>query len=169
MWFIAGAYCINIIPCVLHLRCEYFYRLPPSLPRYRDRWKGRKRHWNNNKEWCHQACSPRLLALLQPAQVERHLQEVPPPPPPLIIPSHCGNFQLPYYILRMASNSEAVSMAADIGQQQWSRTIFRLSDRILRSRVRIFVIWQELVKFQAAAYFLVAAWILVISWHGGLV
>jgi hypothetical protein len=42
---------------VLHLWCEYFYRLPPSLPRYRERWKGRKRHWNNNKEWCHQACN----------------------------------------------------------------------------------------------------------------
>jgi hypothetical protein len=50
----------------------YFYRLPPSLPRYRERWKGRKRHWNNNKKWCHQLCSPRLLALLQPAQAERH-------------------------------------------------------------------------------------------------
>ncbi len=58
-------------------------------------------------------------------------------------------------------------MTADIGQLQWSRTIFRLSDRTLRSRVRIFVTWQELVKFQAAAWFLVAAWILAISWHDG--
>ncbi len=67
----------------------------------------------------------------------------------------------------MASNLEAVSMIADIGQQQWSCMIFRLSDRTPRSRVRIFVIWQELVKFQAAAWLLVAAWILAISWHGG--
>ncbi len=52
-------------------------------------------------------------------------------------------------------------------EQQWSRTIFRLSERTLWSRVRIFVIWQELVKFQAAAWLLVAAWILTISWHGG--
>ncbi len=67
----------------------------------------------------------------------------------------------------MASNLEAVSMIADIGQQQWSCTIFRLSDRTLRSQFRIVVIWQELVKFQAPAWLFVAAWILAISWHCG--
>jgi hypothetical protein len=88
-----------------------------------------------------------------------------PPSLPLLSPysplhtlTHWDSFQLPCHIL---------SMIADIGQQQWSCTIFRLSDGTLRSRVRIFVIWQELVKFQAAAWLLVAAWILAISWHGG--
>jgi hypothetical protein len=38
----------------------------------------RERHWNNNEKGCHQACSPRLPALLQPAQVERYPLEVPP-------------------------------------------------------------------------------------------
>ncbi len=57
-------------------------------------------------------------------------------------------------------------MTADIGQQQWSCTFFRLSDRTLVSRVKNFVIWQDLVEFQAAAWFLVAAWIWAISWHG---
>ncbi len=41
---------------------------------------------------------------------------------------------------------------AEIGQQQWSHTNFRLSDRTLRSRVRIFEISQELVKIHVAAY-----------------
>jgi hypothetical protein len=45
--------------------------------------------------------------------------------------------------------------------------IFRLSDRTLISRVRIFVIWQELAEFQAEVWLLVAAWIWAISWHGG--
>jgi hypothetical protein len=77
------------------------------------------------------------------------------------------SFQLPRHILRMASNLEVVSMAADIGQLQSSCTFFRLSDRMLKGRVRNFVIWQELAEFQAAAWFLVAAWIWAISWHGG--
>ncbi len=53
-------------------------------------------------------------------------------------PSHhtpLDSFQLPRYISRMASNLEVVSMTADIGQQQWSCTFFRLSDRMLISRV----------------------------------
>ncbi len=44
---------------------------------------------------------------------------------------------------------------------------FRFSDRTLISRVRIFVIWQKSVEFQAEAWFLVAALIWAISWHGG--
>ncbi len=51
----------------------------------------------------------------------------------------------------MASNLEAVSMIADIGQQQWSCTNFRLSDRTLRSRDRILEFSQEFVKICAAA------------------
>ncbi len=58
-------------------------------------------------------------------------------------------------------------MTADIGQQQWSCTIFRLSNRTLISRVRIFMIWQKSVEFQTEARLLVAAWIWAISWHGG--
>ncbi len=38
-------------------------------------------------------------------------------PPPHTIP-HWDSFQLPRYILRMASNLEVVSMTADIGEQQ---------------------------------------------------
>ncbi len=64
--------------------------------------------------------------------------------PPHTIP-HWDSFQLPRYILRMASNLEVVSVTADIGQQQWSCTFFRLSDRTLISRVKNFVIWQESV------------------------
>jgi hypothetical protein len=51
---------------------------------------------------------------------------------------------------RMASSLETVSMIADLGQQQWSYTNFRLSDRTLRSRDRIFEFSQELVKICAA-------------------
>ncbi len=51
----------------------------------------------------------------------------------------------------MASNLEAVSIIADIGQQQWSCTNFRLSDRTLRSRDRVLEFSQELVKICAAA------------------
>ncbi len=51
----------------------------------------------------------------------------------------------------MASNSEAVSMIADFGQQQWSYTNFRLSDRTLMSRDRILQFSQELVKICVAA------------------
>ncbi len=58
-------------------------------------------------------------------------------------------------------------MTADIGHQQWSCTFFWLSDRTLISRVKNFVIWQELVEFQADAWLLVATWICAISWHGG--
>jgi hypothetical protein len=52
---------------------------------------------------------------------------------------------------RMASILETVSMIAEFGQQQWSNTNFRLSDRTLRSRDRIFKFSQELVKICAAA------------------
>ena len=71
--------------------------------------------------------------------------------PPPHNPAHLDSLLLPQQILRMASNLEVVSMIADIGQQQGSCTNFRLSDRTLMSWVRIFVIWQELVKIQAAA------------------
>jgi hypothetical protein len=52
---------------------------------------------------------------------------------------------------RMASILETVSMIAEFGQQRWSYTNFRLSDRTLRSRDRIFKFSQELVKICAAA------------------
>ncbi len=39
-------------------------------------------------------------------------------PPPFHSLPHLDSFQLPRYILRMASNLEVVSMIADIGQQQ---------------------------------------------------
>ncbi len=128
--------------------------------------KAQETLWNNNQRGCHQACSPRLPALLQPAQVERYLWETPSPPPPYN-PAFWTVFQLPRYIWRMASDLEVVSVTADTGQPQWSRMFFRLSDRTLISRAKNFVIWQELAVFQAAAWFLVAAWIWAISWHGG--
>ncbi len=52
----------------------------------------------------------------QPAQVEGYLWETYPPPPHN--PTFETAFQLPRYILRMASNLEVVSGTADIGQQQ---------------------------------------------------
>ncbi len=42
---------------------------------------GGKRHWTDNKKWCHQLCSLRLFALPRPTQAERHPQGVPSPPP----------------------------------------------------------------------------------------
>ncbi len=86
------------------------------------------------------------------------------PPPPLTPPSNAirraaglriisspshpspDRFWQPHQKSRMASILEAVSMIADYGQQQWSYTNFRLSDRTLRSRDRIFEFSQELVK-----------------------
>ncbi len=52
---------------------------------------------------------------------------------------------------RMASVLETVSMIAEFGQQQWSCTNFRCSDRTLWSRDRIFKFSQELVKICGAA------------------
>ncbi len=51
----------------------------------------------------------------------------------------------------MASILESVSIMAEFGQQQWSCTNFRCSDRTLRSRYRIFECSQEIVKICAAA------------------
>jgi hypothetical protein len=45
-------------------------------------------------------------------------------------------------------------MIAEFGQQQWSCTNFRCSDRTLRSRDRIFEFLQEMVKICAAAWIL---------------
>ncbi len=45
-------------------------------------------------------------------------------------------------------------MVAEFGQQQWSCTNFRGSDRTLRSRDRIFEFSQEMVKICAAAWIL---------------
>ncbi len=47
---------------------------------------GGKRHWIDNKKWCHQLCSLRLLVLPRPLQAEGHPHRVPPPP------SHLGQF-----------------------------------------------------------------------------
>ncbi len=43
-------------------------------------------------------------------------------------------------------------MVAEFGQQQWSCTNFRCSDRTLRSRDRIFKFSQEIVKICAGAW-----------------
>jgi len=53
--------------------------------------------------------------------------------------------------LRIISIFETVSMIAEFGQQQWSYTNFRGSDRTLRSRDRILEFSQEIVKICAAA------------------
>jgi hypothetical protein len=45
-------------------------------------------------------------------------------------------------------------MVAEFGQQQWSCTNFRSSDRTLRSRDRIFEFSQEIVKICPAAWIL---------------
>jgi hypothetical protein len=64
----------------------------------------------------------------------RGLKESPPPsPPPRII----DRFLQPRQKSRMASILETVSMIAEFGQQQWSHTNFRLSERTLRIRDRI--------------------------------
>ncbi len=60
-------------------------------------------------------------------------------------------FWQPHPKSRMASILESVSMVAEFGQQQWSYTNFRCSDRTLRSRDRIFKFSQELVKIYGAA------------------
>ncbi len=66
---------------VLHKESvNIFYQPPPSLLWNGERWRRRKRNWNNKWKGCHQACSPRLPAHLQPRQVERCPGELPPPP-----------------------------------------------------------------------------------------
>ncbi len=71
----------------------------------------------------------------------------------------------------MASILEAVNMIADFGQQQWSYTNFRLSDRTLRSRYRILEFSQELVKICTAAnnidirVYILACWAGTSSWY----
>jgi hypothetical protein len=77
----------------------------------------------------------------------RHFLPLTPPPPHWIL----DRFGQPRQKSRMASFLETVSMIADFGQQQWSYTNFRLSDRTLRSRDRILDFSQELVKICAAA------------------
>ncbi len=120
-----------------HMFCtssaNIFYQPLPSLPGNGERWRRRKRHWNNKWKGCHQACSPRLPIHLQPRQVERCRGELTPPHKPLPL---LDSLRLQRQISRIASNLEVVSMIADIGQQQWSCTLFRLSDRTLVSRVR---------------------------------
>ncbi len=102
-------------------------------------------------------CLPHPLSLPPLNAIRRAaglLAPLPPPSHPLPHPHHWiwGSFQQPRQKSRMASNLEVVSMIADIGQQQWSYTNFRLSDRTLRSRDRILEFSQELVKIYAAAY-----------------
>jgi hypothetical protein len=80
-----------------------------------------------------------------------------PHPPPI---SFGTVFQQPRQKSRMASDLEAVSMIADIGQHQWSCTNFRLSDRTLRSRDRILEFSQELVKYKRPPIILISAYIL---------
>ncbi len=77
----------------------------------------------------------------------RHFR--PPLSPPLRI---MDRFWQPRSKSRMASILETVSMIAEFGQQQWSCMNFRCNDRTLRSRDRIFVFSQEMVKIWAAAW-----------------
>ncbi len=135
--------------CIIkHVFCtssaNIFYQPPPSLPWHRERWRRRrKRHQNNKQKGCYQACSPRLPAHLWSAQVERCRRELPPPYNPTLL----NNFVTAAVDLEDGSNLEVVSMTAEIRQQQWLCTNFRLSDRTLISWVGNFVIWQKSVEF----------------------
>jgi hypothetical protein len=60
----------------------------------------------------------------------------------------------------MASILRTVSMIAEFGQQQWSYTNFRGSDRTLRSRDRILDFSQKMVKTSAGAENLTSAKVL---------
>jgi hypothetical protein len=72
--------------------------------------------------------------------------------PPLLPPHRImDRFWQPRPKSRMASMLETVSMIAEFGQQRWSCTNFRCSDRTLRSRDRIFEFSQKIVKICAAA------------------
>ncbi len=77
-----------------------------------------------------------------------HFLPLTPPPPPHWI---MDSFWQPRQKSRMASILETVSMIAEFGQQQWSYTNFRLSDRTLRSRDRNFEFSQEIVRICVAA------------------
>ncbi len=79
------------------------------------------------------------------------LTRTPPPHTPLHPHWIWDRSWQPHQKSRMASILEVVSMIADFGQQQWSCTNFRRSDRTLRSRDRIFEFSQKLVKICAAA------------------
>ncbi len=87
----------------------------------------------------------------------------PPPHTPLPPQWTWDRFWQPRQKSRMASILEAVSMIADFGQQQWSYTNFRLSDRTLRSQDRIFEFSQKLVKYARPPII----WHLRIFWHVG--
>ncbi len=92
-----------------------------------------------------------LLGISWLAQGEERLSEPPPPPPthsPIRIMARSWQ---PRPKSRMASILETVSVTAELGQQLWSCTNFRCSDRTLRSRDRIFDFSQEIVKICAGA------------------
>jgi hypothetical protein len=67
---------------VSHLWCEHFYRLLSSRCDTEKGEMGGKRHWTDNREWCQQLYSLRLLALSWPAQAEERLQGPPLTPLP---------------------------------------------------------------------------------------
>ncbi len=68
-----------------------------------------------------------------------------------LTPTKISRLKQPRPKSRMACIFETVSMIAEFGQQQWSYTNFRGSDRTLRSRDRILEFSQEIVKICAAA------------------
>ncbi len=92
---------------------------------------------------------PPSNAITRAAGLRSHFR-LPPTLPQRII----DRFWQPRPKSRMASILETVSMVAEFGQQQWSCTNFRCSDRTLRSRDRIFEFSQEMVKICAAAWIL---------------
>ncbi len=61
---------------------ELAYRLLSSRCDTEKGEMGGKRHWTDNREWCQQLYSLRLLALSWPAQAEEHLQGPPLTPLP---------------------------------------------------------------------------------------
>ncbi len=114
--------------------------------RYRERWRKRKGHWIDNRTRL-TAVQPGVTWTLMACARRGALNRAPPFPPHRII----DRFWQPRPKSRMASILESVSMVAEFGQQQWSCTNFRCSDRTLRSRDRILKFSQEMVKICAAA------------------
>jgi len=81
------------------------------------------------------------------AVVSVQFQGPPPPPPPTCSPlQDFSHFWWPRPKSRTASIWELGSVAAEFGQQSWSCTSFRCSDRTLRSRDRFLNFPQEIVK-----------------------
>ncbi len=138
-----------MILSVSHPWCEHFYRL---LSSHCDTEKGggKGKRYRIDKQNEVSSCAAWGYLVSHGPRKERSAYQSPPPPTHSPKRIMARSWQ-PRPKSRMASILETVSIAAELGQQLWSCTNFRCSDRTLKSRDRIFDFWQEMVKICAGA------------------